>query len=149
PRIARYRDAFYAELLKSVGGAHGERLRQEAALTRQPFGGARQHLNHYLARHRAGQLQQRLLALLTAEMGYPDASRRLAAQIPTASVRLLGEIFIRLTSSRLLLERGELAEAARQLPEVEELLHRGIACGALADPWNVLGFQGQFPLFHA
>src|SRR5207248_4003173 len=47
----------------------------------------------------------------------------------------------------LLVERGELAEAARLLPEVEELLTRGIDCGALADPWNVLGFQGLFPVF--
>src|SRR5262249_23651778 len=30
-----------------------------------------------------------------------------------------------------------------------DLLRRGIACGALADPWNVLGFQGLFPLFMA
>src|SRR5207248_4868828 len=49
----------------------------------------------------------------------------------------------------LLVERGELAEAARLLPEVEELLTRGIDCGALADPWNVLGFQGLFPIFPA
>ena len=34
PRIARYRDAFYAELLKKVPGAHGQRLRQEAESTR-------------------------------------------------------------------------------------------------------------------
>jgi hypothetical protein len=43
-------------------------------------------------------------------------------------------------------DRGELAEAARLLPEVEDLLHRGIACGAVVDPWNILGFQGLFPL---
>src|SRR5262249_12513638 len=64
PRIARYRDAFYAKLLETATGAHGERLRQEAETTRQPFGGARQHLNQYLARHRAAQLQQRQLAVL-------------------------------------------------------------------------------------
>ena len=34
------------------------------------------------------------------------------------------------------------------LPEVEDLLQRGIACGALVDPWNILGFQGQYPRFH-
>ena len=32
------------------------------------------------------------------------------------------------------------------LAEVEDLLRRGIACGAFADPWNILGFQGLFPL---
>ena len=31
-------------------------------------------------------------------------------------------------------------------PHVRDLLRRGIACGGFADPWNVLGFQGLFPL---
>jgi len=149
PRIARYRETFYAQLLSKVEGAHGERLRLEAQATRQPFGGARQHLNQFLARHRAMQLQQRHLAVLFAEMGYAEASRRQAAKMPAASVRLLSEIQIRLTSGRLHVERGELERAAEQLPIVEDLLHRGIACGALADPWNILGYQGLFPLFTA
>ncbi len=146
PRIARYRDTFYAHLLETVPGAHGERLRDEAATTRQPFGGARQHLNHYLARHRAAQLQQKQLALLFAEMGYPDASREAAAGIPAASVRLLSEILGRLTTGQLLSGRGSYRDAARLPAEAEALLDRGIACGAFVDPWNVLGFQGLFPL---
>ena len=28
-------------------------------------------------------------------------------------------------------------------------MRRGIACGALVDPWNILGFQGQYPRFTA
>jgi hypothetical protein len=144
PKIARFRDTFYARLLEKLSGPHGERLRAEQA--RQPFGGVRQHLNLYLARQRAAQLQQRHLALLFAEMGYSDASRAEAARIPAASVRLLSEIWIRLTTGQALAERGELAQAAQLLPEVEDLLQRGIACGALADPWNILGFQGLFPL---
>lgn len=146
PRIARYRDAFYAGLLQQLTGPHGERLREEAARTRQPFGGARQHLNHFLARHRATQLQQRHLAVIFAEMGYPDAGRREAARIPVASVRLLSEVLGRLAAGQRLAEQGELGEAARLLPEAEELLHRGIGCGAFLDPWNILGFQGLFPL---
>jgi hypothetical protein len=149
PRIARYRDTFYASLLETVAGAHGERLRQEAATTRQPFGGARQHLNQYLARHRAAQLQQRQLAVLFAEMGYPQASRREAAFIPATSVRLLSEILGRLTTGQLLADQARFIEAAAKLPEVEDLLRRGIACGAFVDPWNILGFQGLFPLFSA
>jgi hypothetical protein len=149
PRIARYRDTFYAQLLESVTGKHGERLREEAAITRQPFGGARQHLNQYLAWHRAAQLQQRQLTLLFAEMGYPDASREEASAIPAASVRLLSEILGRLKTGELLADRGEVASAMRLLPEAEDLLRRGIACGAFADPWNILGFQGVFPLFTA
>src|SRR5262249_33710643 len=46
-------------------------------------------------------------------------------------------------------QRGDLPQAAERLPEVEDLLRRGIDCGALADPWNILGFQGQFPLASA
>jgi hypothetical protein len=149
PRIARYRDAFYVSLIGRVGGTHAARLRQEAAALRQPFGGVRQHLNHYLARHRAAQKQERHLTQLFAEMGYPEASRLEAAKVPTASVRLLSDVLGRLTTGQLLAERGELAAAAQLLPEVEDLLRRGIACGAFADPWNVLGFQGLFPLFQA
>jgi hypothetical protein len=149
PRIARYRDTFYKNLLESLKGELGDRLRHEAEVTRQPFGGARQHLNQFMARHRASQLQQRHLALLMAELGYPEASRRQAARIPAASVRLLCEIHIRLTSGQALLDAGKLEPAAQQVADVESLLQRGIACGALADPWNILGFGGLFPLFHS
>ena len=27
------------------------------------------------------------------------------------------------------------------------MLRRGIDCGALVDPWNILGYQGLFPIF--
>jgi hypothetical protein len=146
PRIARYRDAFYDQLLERLGGAHGARLRQEKETTRQPFGAARQHLNAWLARHRATQMQQRYLALLFAEMGYPEASRAEARRIPAVSIRLLGDILGRLTTGGVEAEQGRLRQAAARLPEIEDLLRRGIACGAFADPWNVLGFQGLFPL---
>ncbi|MBI1913392.1 MAG: hypothetical protein HYS12_01335 [Planctomycetes bacterium] len=146
PGIARYRDLFYQQLLAKMSGPHADRLRQEQALTRQPFGAARQHLNGYLARHRAVQLQQRYLALLFAEMGYPEASRAEARRIPTPSVRFLSEILSRGSTGHREVEHGRLREAARVLPEIEELIRRGIDCGALADPWNVLGFQGLFPL---
>jgi hypothetical protein len=149
PRVAKLRDSFYTLLLNRLGdtGPHGARLRQEASALRQPFGGARQHLNAYLARQRALQMQQRHLSLVFADMGYPDAAREEAARIPAASARMMSEIHGRLTAGALLAERGDLAGAARLLPEVEELLLRGIDCGALADPWNVLGFQGLFPIF--
>ena len=149
PRMARLRDGFYTALLKKIGdtGPHGARLRQEAAALRQPFGGARQHLNACLSRQRALQLQQRHLSLLFADMGYPEAARQEAERIPAASARMMSEIHGRLTAGALAVERTDLAQAARLLPEVEDLLLRGIDCGALADPWNVLGFQGLFPVF--
>ncbi len=149
PRIARYRDAFYKILLDQATGPLAVRLHKEKELTKQPFGGARQHLNQYLARHRASQLQQRHLALLMAELGYPEASRKHAAKIPAASVRMLSEIHIRLALGVHSIEIGDLEKAAEYLKDIEDLLHRGIACGALADPWNILGFGGLFPLFHS
>ena len=149
PRIARLRDRFYQQMLEKMAaqGEHGNRLRQEAATLRQPFGGARQHLNAYLARLRATQLQQRQLVLLWAEMGYPEASRQEARRIPATSMRLLSEVLGRLATGHGLGMRNELAAAAALLPEIEELVKRGIGCGALADPWNILGFQGLFPIF--
>ena len=148
-RIAAYRDAYYVRLLDGLEGAHGARLRAEAATLRQPFGGARQHLNQRLARLRAIQLQHVQLAQLFARMGYPEASSRQAHVVPVASARMLCEINGRLTAGRHAIDRGQLAAAGRVLPEIEDLLQRAIDCGALVDPWNILGFQGQFSLFPA
>ncbi len=149
PKIAAYRDAFYVRLLSSVQGAHGERLRAEAAMLRQPFGGARQHLNQRLARLRAVQLQHVHLAQVFARMGYAEASSRQARIVPVASARMLCEINGRLTAGHHYVDRNELEHAGRMLPEIDDLLHRAIECGALVDPWNILGFQGQFSLFPA
>jgi hypothetical protein len=149
PRIARYRDLFYEQLITRIGGKHAERLRRERETTRQPFGAARQHLNGFLARHRATQLQQRYLALLFAEMGYPKASQVAAQRIQAVSVRLLSAIYCQLSAGQVDCEQGRLAAAAARLPDIEDLLRRGIACGAFADPWNILGYQGMFPLSSA
>ena len=35
------------------------------------------------------------------------------------------------------------------LEKIEDLIHRAIECGALVDPWNVVGFAGNFSLFPA
>jgi hypothetical protein len=145
PRIARYREAFYAQLLAKVSATHGDRLRAEAQQMRQPFAAARRHLNQALAYQRALQLQQRHLALLLADIGYPAASRRQANRIAVASVRMLSEVHLLIATGQFRIDRGELDEAARHASQVEDLLKRGIACGALVDPWNALGFQGQFP----
>jgi hypothetical protein len=149
PLIARYRDDYYAAQLAGTSGSHGERLRHEAQQTRQPFGGARQHINQYLTQQRAAQLQQRQLALVVAELGYPKAARRHAARVPAASLRLLAEIHIHLTACQMFTEQGKYGEAADRLSEAEAVLHSAIACGAMVDPWNILGFQGLYPLFAA
>jgi hypothetical protein len=149
PKNARLRDSFYTRLVETVSGADGERLRSEAAKLKQPFGGIRRHLNHVLAKHRAAQLQDRKLALLFAELGFSEASRERAARIPTASARFLSEIHLRQTTAKLAIAREDRHTAFNLLPEIEDLLERGIDCGALADPWNILGFQGMYPLFQA
>ncbi len=149
PRIALYRDEFYGWWIARIPGELGERLRAESKRVRQPFGGIRQHLNHTLAKQRAVQLQERRLAMLFAELGFPNASRVRARQIPTASLRFLGEIRVQQSTAELAIHAGELRSAAAVLPEIESLVRRGIDCGALADPWNILGFQGLYPLFQS
>jgi hypothetical protein len=149
PQIAAYRDEFYERLLARLGGAHATRLRKEAVTLRQPFGGARQHLNQELARRRALQLQHTRLAQLFAWMGYTDAATVQVEVVPVASARLSCQIYCLLTAGHLATDRGQLAEAEAALPKAEDLLQRAIQCGALADPWNILGFGGQFSLFPA
>jgi hypothetical protein len=149
PSIARLRDRFYDDLLKRTDGPRGERLRQEAEQSRQPLGSTRQYLNQALAQQRALQLQERHLALLFAALGYPIASRQRAKAIATASVRLAAEVRLQITTAGMFNERGDPGKAAEHLAEAEDVLHRGIACGALADPWSMLGFQGLYPLFQA
>ncbi|HVU87040.1 MAG TPA: hypothetical protein VHD36_06950 [Pirellulales bacterium] len=149
PRIAAYRDDFYRRRLAETDGPAGDRLRSEAATLRQPFAGARHDLNSRLARLRGVQLQHVRLARLFATMGNLEATTRQAQIVPVASARMLSKISGQITIGHLALERGDVAEAARLLAEVDDLLRRAIDCGAVVDPWNILGFQGQFSLFPA
>ena len=68
--------------------------------------------------------------------------------MPVASARMLSEISGRHH------DRTPGAQPAATWPtpcehlaEVDDLLKRAIQCGAVVDPWNILGFQGQFSLF--
>lgn len=148
PKVAGQRDAFYMRMLESLSGDEGARIKKESKRTRQPFGHVRQSLNLYIANRGASQVQYGHLAYLYARMGYPQASREAAAMIPALSVRFESEIECRLATGHLALDRGDLQAASQIVRELEDYLHRGIHCGALIDPWNVLGFQGYFPLFH-
>ena len=149
PRIAKYRDEFYERLFKKTTGEHAERLRVEAAERRQPFGGARQHLNAQLARRRASQLEHVHLARIFARMGNVEAAARQANIVPCASARILCTIDCLLSTGTLACDRGQLEDAAGFLPQVMDLLRRGISCGAIIDPWNILGFDANFSLFPA
>lgn len=149
PRIARQRDAFYQRLLQSLQGPHADRLREEAMVNQQPLGRIRQHLNLHLAHYGCRQMQRTHLAEMYARMGYSDAARDQALVIPSASARFETEIHWRITHAHHQIRRGELDGAYALAQEMESLLDRGIACGAFVDPWNILAFQGQFPLFRA
>jgi len=146
-RIADYRDAFYERLMQRVSGDHGERLRREAAEHQQPFGAVRKQLNQAVLRRRAWQMQQSALAELYAEMNYPKRAMLEAEAVPAASVRMRTQILCRLVAVEEDIDRGRLAEAAAALPEIESLIQRAIECGAFVDPWNILGFGGQYSLF--
>ena len=149
PKVARHRDHFYARLLEKATGDRARRLHREAELTQQPFGHVRQQLNIDLATYGARQVQHRHLALQFARMGYPEAAREQAAAIPAPSTRFDCEIHLRITAAHRSLEHGELSDVARLIREIDDHLHRGVECGAIIDPWNILGFQGQFPLFQS
>ena len=149
PRIARYRDEFYERLIDRTGGDHAARLRTERDERRQPFGGARQHLNAQLARRRASQLEHVHLARIFARMGHVEAATRQAHIVPCASARILCQIDCLLATGSLACDRGNLADAAASMPRVMDLLRRGIECGAIIDPWNILGFDANYSLFPA
>jgi hypothetical protein len=89
------------------------------------------------------------LAQLYARMGYADAALAQAHTVRIASARMLCQIYCRLTAGHQAIDAEQLEPVARYLPEIEDLLHRGIECGALVDPWNILGFGGNFSLFPA
>ncbi|HEV3416685.1 MAG TPA: hypothetical protein VG056_07740 [Pirellulales bacterium] len=149
PQIAAYRDIFYRQLFERLSGSHGDRLRAEAAALHQPFAAARQHLNAQLSRRRALQMQHVHLAQLFARLGFPDAALRQVQIVPAVSARIVCQIHCLVTAAHRAAVRGRLGEGMACLTQIEDLLHRGIECGAIVDPWNILGFGGQFSLFPA
>ncbi len=149
PKIARYRDEFYERLFRKAAGAHAERLRAEAAERRQPFGGARQHLNAQLARQRASQLEHVHLARIFARMGHTAAAQREANVVPCAAARMQCQIDCLMTAGQAACDAGRLAQAVELLPQIVDWLRRAIACGAAIDPWNILGFDAHYSLFPA
>jgi hypothetical protein len=149
PTVAAYRDAFYERLLAQATAAHRRRLAREAEQRHQPFGAARQHLNAWLARRRARQLEHVHLAKIFARMGHAEAATRQVQVVPVASARLQCEMDCRLAAGDQAVQRGALAEALSVAGDVVTLLQRAIDCGAVIDPWNLLGFDAHFSLFPA
>ncbi len=145
--IAGYRDAYYQDCMSRIGGTHGKRLKAEEQLRHQPFGAVRQHLNAALAERRAAQLQHVGLARLYARMGYPDSATRQIDTVAAASARMMCRIDCEMTHGLRQLRAGNLEDAV-EVPEFAfDLLKRGIQCGALIDPWDILGFGANFSLY--
>ena len=147
PVVARQRDNFYQKLLESAKGERARRLKKLAKDSRQPFGHVRHELNMYLAKYGADQVQHRHLSWMFARMGFEQASCEEASVIPCLSARFESEIQSRLVMVPRIVRSGELEKARQLINEVIDLLHRGIECGGIVDPWNILAFQGLFPLF--
>jgi hypothetical protein len=149
PNIAAYRDQFYKDLFGKMSGEHAERLTIEAAERRQPFGAARQHLNAQLARRRASQLEHVHLSKIFARMGYLEAARDEASVVATTSARILADIDCSLASGHRSIDSGDLDAAVDWIDHIQQQLLTGIQCGAIVDPWNILGFDAQYSLFPA
>jgi hypothetical protein len=145
--IANYRDQFYADFLEGLTGVHAERLRAEASIRRQPLGGARQQLNTNLARLRASQVEHVQLARIFARMGSANAAKEESDDVQVPSARILCRIDCLLTIGNQQLRRGEFSKAVEIPDQIFDWIERGIHCGALVDPWNILGFSGNFPRF--
>ena len=149
PVIAGYRDQFYVELMQRLPQAHRERLENESRIKHQPFGSVRQDLNSRLAKRRASQLVNCRLASIFARMGYPLAAEEQSKVVPVAAARIACQIDCLLSAASEATLRGELDEAFDSIPTIMSRLKRGIHCGAIVDPWNVLGFDANYSLFPA
>ena len=94
-------------------------------------------------------MQHVQLALLFARLGFAEAAMRQAQIVPAASARMICQMQCLLAAGHRQVDGRRLAEALAAIGEVEDLLRRAIECGAVMDPWNILGFGGQFSLFPA
>ena len=149
PGIASYRDQFYSQLIERLEPSHRDRLMHEAEARRQPFGAARQDLNRLLSKRRASQLVNCRLASIFAKMGFAEAAEKQSEIVPVASARILCQIDCLLSSAKQAVQNKKLTAAFLIIPKVMERLKSGINCGAIVDPWNILGFDANYSLFPA
>ncbi|MEZ6047128.1 MAG: hypothetical protein R3C11_16415 [Planctomycetaceae bacterium] len=149
PIVARQRDAYYNEIMKQATGERQKRLVSVLTQTQQPFGHVRQFINLSLSRYGAQQVQHRQLSHFFAKLGMEEASERHADAMPAPAPRFESKLQCLMTRGQLLLDQKKLTEVKACLREAEDLIQRGIRCGALIDPWNILAFQAQYPLFQS
>jgi hypothetical protein len=82
-------------------------------------------------------------------MGYPLAAEEQSKVVPVAAARIICQIDCLLSAANESTSRGELDEAFESIPGIMSRLKRGIHCGAIVDPWNILGFDANYSLFPA
>ena len=149
PVIAGFRDQFYQDLITRISEPHRERLMAESNIRRQPFGAVRQELNNELGNRRARQLVNCRLASLYAQMGYSEQALNQSTIVPIASARLNCQLDCLLATANSAIKANDLDLAFEQIPRIFSLLQRSIQCGAIVDPWNILGFDANYSLFPA
>lgn len=149
PVVAGFRDRFYEVLLDRLPPSHQKRLVEESRERHQPLGAARQALNSNLSARRASQLVNCRLASIFARMGFPVAAQMQLETVPVASARIVCRIDCLLSASFQAIEQNNLEGALKAASRMVELLKRGIGCGAIVDPWNILGFDANYSLFPA
>ena len=147
PVVAGYRDHFYDDLLSRLDEPHQKRLLLELRSRGQAFAAARQDINAKLSNTRAQQLVHARLASIYARMGYLDAANEQASVVPATSARLVCQIDCLLATAQQQVAKGHFVEVVESIPQILHLIQRGIACGAIVDPWNILGFDGNYDLF--
>ena len=89
------------------------------------------------------------LAKVFARMGYVDAAERQVDAVRVASARMQCRIDCSITAGRQAIRTHNRGEALQHLDRIVDLLQRGIDCGAIVDPWNILGFDANYSLFPA
>jgi len=82
-------------------------------------------------------------------MGYPEAATKQSKIVPVASARIHCQIDCLLATAQDAIEANNLDRAFSFVPKVFTRLKTGISCGAIVDPWNIIGFDANYSLFPA
>ncbi|GEM_PF-1611391 len=146
-RIAKARDDFYVWLLSAQHELGGSLSPQEPRPHGRPFDEVRQFLNTALAEYRSRQTHASSLVRVMAQMGSLHAARTAASRLSSKTARLRAGIVISLGSADSLLREKRFEECLQELNLAVQMLRSAVECGALGDPWNILGLGGHFPIF--
>ncbi|GAB6184834.1 hypothetical protein JCM17478_03360 [Thermopirellula anaerolimosa] len=146
-QIAAARDDFYLELLMHRTKMHPSASSSEFMAQGRPFEAVRQFLNTTLAEYRSSQVHASGLTRIMAQLGAIDAARTAASRLRSATAGLRAEITIGLGSAESFLREKQPRDCLTALNESVRKIRSAVECGALGDPWNILGLGGHFPIF--